>query len=378
MMKILVVLMFVVLLFGCSSEDRQSTNNENATEIEASSEQDESLEIGEPVEVEKGLFDVTITLPASLFEPEELDDLIENAEQYGVKNFTVKEDGSVSYKMSKSDHSKMMDEIREGFIESLEDMISSGDYYSLKDINYNKDFTNIKLIVDREAFDNSFDAFAIFGVGIMAMYYQSLDGVKPDVIRVAIDLEDIGSGEIYNTVVYPDAFDDLTDFSEETKELKDLDFGKANYSISINNELWKTSTMYADSFRGEYIITLIEKQEFNSPIESSFGFEDVTARGKFIGIKYEIQNNTDDQIQPGFHFNDLIVATDGNRKWHSDYNATSEISFIMDGLSFADYLGAGFVDSTWVVFDIPVDAEIVGLVYVGLVSTQEPIIIKLP
>lgn len=38
-------------------------------------------------------------------------------------------------------------------------------------------------------------------------------------------------------------------------------------------------------------------------INARFVFEDITARGKFIGIKHEIKNNTDDQIQPAFHFN---------------------------------------------------------------------------
>jgi len=173
--------------------------------------------------------------------------------------------------------------------------------------------------------------------------------------------------------------DNLADNQEfEAGKTKGFNFNRAESSIVINNDIISIFSPFSEPFNGDYKIALIEKRDFESPIKHSLLDKYFKARGKFVGIKYEIQNNTDDQITPSMHFNDFIVATDGIRKWHPHSDATHIISSKMEGLSFADYLGAGFDDFTWVVFDIPVDAEIVGLACVDFNSTQKPILIKLP
>lgn len=192
------------LLGGCSTEDNHSSVSE--TDV-TKQEKDVDSDLGEAIQVDKGFFDVTITLPASMFEPGEIEEAIASAKESGVQEVVVNDDGSLTYKMTKSTHSKLMEDIRENFIESLEDMKTSGDYTSIKDIKYNRDFSQITLVVDKDAFENSFDSFAIFGTGILAMYYQLFDGVGSDNIRVTINVEDVDTGEIINSIIYPDAFD---------------------------------------------------------------------------------------------------------------------------------------------------------------------------
>jgi len=58
--------------------------------------------------------------------------------------------------------------------------------------------------VDRAAYENSFDGFAALGLGLQGMFYQAFDGVPSDKLKVTINIQDESTGEIFNTVVYPD------------------------------------------------------------------------------------------------------------------------------------------------------------------------------
>lgn len=162
---------------------------------------------GESLDVEKGLLDVTITLPASMVDPEYIDATIAEARDKGIGEAVLNENGSLTYRMSRSVHGRLMKEMREEFDETIEDMKGGGDYPSIRDVRCNKNLTSITMLVEREAFENSFDAFAVFGLGISAMFYQLFDGVQSDNLSVTIDVADFETGEVFNTVVYPDDLD---------------------------------------------------------------------------------------------------------------------------------------------------------------------------
>lgn len=111
------------------------------------------------VDVDKGLFNVEVTLPASFFEGEDMESVAANAEAEGVGEATVNEDGSVTYKMSKSKHNEMMDEMAKSVEESKTEIVDSGDYPSVRAIENNKHYSKFTVTVDREAFENSLDGF---------------------------------------------------------------------------------------------------------------------------------------------------------------------------------------------------------------------------
>jgi uncharacterized protein YcfL len=122
-MLMITVLSFT-LLTGCSSSEPSNAadkDNSEATDQEQTSE---------GVEVDKGLLNVEVTLPASMFEGEDVDATIAEVEKEGVEA-TKNEDGSVTYKMSKSKHKEMMKELETGIIESIEDMKNNEDFVSI-------------------------------------------------------------------------------------------------------------------------------------------------------------------------------------------------------------------------------------------------------
>ncbi|SHR48487.1 Uncharacterised protein [Mycobacteroides abscessus subsp. abscessus] len=203
-MKNFMIMMTVIiftLLTGCSSSDTSKVadkENSGATEQEPTNE---------AVEVDKGLLNVEVTLPASMFEGEDVDASIAEVEKEGVKA-TKNEDGSVTYKMSKSKHKEMMKELETGIIESVADMKNNEDFVSIQEITYNKSFSEFTMVVDQATYENSMDSFVIFGLGLSGMYYQLFNGADSEDYQVKIMVKDQVTGEVFEEVVYPDALEE--------------------------------------------------------------------------------------------------------------------------------------------------------------------------
>jgi len=204
------LLIFAIIITFCSFSCSTPGPGEQTIE-EAAQDTTEEITADEPeeqsIEVDKGVFSVEITLPASLFEGEDIDEVIAEAKEDGVSDVTVHDDGSLTYKMSKSKHNEMMREMKDDLLEYIEETKNSEDYKSIKDITHNKVFSEFTLLVDQEAFENSFDGFAALGLGMSGLYYQLFDGVAPDDYEVTVFIENLNTGEVFDTIVYPDAFE---------------------------------------------------------------------------------------------------------------------------------------------------------------------------
>lgn len=176
---------------GDAKDDKTQDNAENETK-------------GEKLEVDKGLLNVEITLPASMFKDKDAETVIADAKKDGVEEVISNSDGSFTYKMSKAKHKEMLEAMKTSVIETVEEIKSSEDFPSIEDATSNKDFTEFTLVVDKEKFENSFDAFAAMGLGISGIYYQTFNGVKEDKVKATINVKDKTSGETIDTIVYPD------------------------------------------------------------------------------------------------------------------------------------------------------------------------------
>lgn len=156
------------------------------------------------IEVDKGLLNVEITLPASLLKDQDVDSLMIEAKNDGIKDVTKNDDGSLTYKMSKSQHKKLMKELEVNLLKTIDDTKNNEDFASIKDVKHNKPYTEFTLVVDQEKFNNSFDGFASLGLGMSGMFYQLFNGTHPDDLKVSIKLENEQTGQVFDTVVYPD------------------------------------------------------------------------------------------------------------------------------------------------------------------------------
>lgn len=202
MKKILILpltLLFSILLVACG----QDKENENAKKSDNGDKAVEETK-DDSFKVDKGLLNVEVTIPASLFEGQEIDSAITEAKKEGVKEVIKNDDGSVTYKMSKTVHEEMMKEMKKGILETIEEIKTSNNFASIKDVSYNKSFTEFTLTVNKEQFENSFDAMVSMGLALTGMYYQLFSGVDSEKLKVTVIFKDESNGEVINTIVYPD------------------------------------------------------------------------------------------------------------------------------------------------------------------------------
>ncbi|WP_252898069.1 hypothetical protein [Lysinibacillus sphaericus] len=144
-------LLLSILLIACNQDDDSGKKTDGA---------DKASE--EPLKVDKGLINVEVTIPATLYKGQDIDSIISEAKNSGIKEVIKNEDGSLPYKMSKSEHKKMMKELKERIVKSVEELKTSEDFVSINDVTYNKSFSEFTLTVNKEKFEGSFDANCIF------------------------------------------------------------------------------------------------------------------------------------------------------------------------------------------------------------------------
>ena len=78
----------------------------------------------------------------------------------------------------------------------------------MKDISANKDFTKFTITVNQEAYEDSFDGFGLFGLAIVAAYYDTFTGNHKDNLNIEMTLIDDTTGETIETVNFPEDFND--------------------------------------------------------------------------------------------------------------------------------------------------------------------------
>lgn len=136
------------------------------------------------VEVDSGLFNVTITVPATFVgEDATQESLDATAKEEGYKSITLNEDGSATYVMTKAKHKEMMDELRQQINDSLEEMTSSGNYPDVVSASVNKDITQFTIEVNTEELSTE-TAFLSLGCIIIGGMYHAFNGVEPDDIII--------------------------------------------------------------------------------------------------------------------------------------------------------------------------------------------------
>lgn len=192
-----ILLSTLLLVVGCSAEKEEEANSESTGE--------ENSEI----EVEKGLLNVEITLPPMLFSKEELAEIEKEMKEQRDAKISQNEDDSITIKLTKNEHKQLMNEMKEEFIQTIDDLIEDEDYPSITDITYNGDFTQLNMIVDREGFENSFDSIAIFSLGITSLFYQVYDGKDLNKDQVVVSLIDVEQDEVFEEIIYPEALEEI-------------------------------------------------------------------------------------------------------------------------------------------------------------------------
>lgn len=180
MKKYIAVFMALLTLFLTACGNKPATTDDTP-----------STDDSQKIEVDEGLLNVDITIPASFFEtfsteaePYSAQDIVEDDLDPRIKNAVVNDDGSLTFTISKADHRALMQEMRQSIIDSTEE--AKANFSSLQSVEVSSDCTKIDMFVDRAAYEGSFDFFAAVSYEIQALMYQAFNGTADKAVIVSI------------------------------------------------------------------------------------------------------------------------------------------------------------------------------------------------
>ena len=142
-----------------------------------------SLEAVGDLDVDKGIFDVTLTIPKDFVGDTTQAKLDESANEKGYKSATLNSDGSVTYVITKAQHKEMMDGIRESINKGLSEMTTSGDYPNFTKVEANDDYTSFTVKIKGEEL-SMMDSMSVLGLYMYGGVYAAFNGTTVDNIHV--------------------------------------------------------------------------------------------------------------------------------------------------------------------------------------------------
>ena len=191
--SLLLVILLGVSLVACGSGNTTAGDSANSVSSEAD---------GETMEVDKGLLNVEITLPASFFTDTTEEEIQAEAAEQGISKCVVHEDGSVTYTMSKSKYNEMMAEMKASLDESIAEMVNGEDAVaSFSRIEYNDDISEVDIYIDSTKY-TALDSLYAVSFYLMGAYYQIFSGAPAEEVDVVVKLIDKDTGEVVDTASY--------------------------------------------------------------------------------------------------------------------------------------------------------------------------------
>ena len=144
------------------------------------------------VDVDRNLFDVTVTIPAEYAEGMTQEELDEAAEAEGYRA-VLNDDGSITYTMTKAQHAEMMAGLAESIDEAMASMVGSEEYPDITSVTANDDYTEFTITTTNSevSLTEGFGSLALFTYSGL---YHIFDGTPVD--NIHIDYVNADTGEI--------------------------------------------------------------------------------------------------------------------------------------------------------------------------------------
>ena len=188
MKKLLAIILMAGMLLSFAAcgntEKTEAPAADTAEEVVQQNTPEAEAESAGGLEVDRGLFNVTLTIPAEfLDEGKSQADYDAEAKENGFKSATLNDDGSVTYVMTRAQHEEMMSEVRTSIDESLADMCSNEDYPSFVSIDTNSSFTEFTVTTTSEEL-GLMEGISVLGFYMIGGMYNAFNGTPVDNIHV--------------------------------------------------------------------------------------------------------------------------------------------------------------------------------------------------
>lgn len=176
-LSLIIVMMFS--LIGCKSTKPDTNEGKNET-----------------ISSEENLFNVKVTLPASLFEGTDKSTIETEGKAKGIHEVVVNDDGSVTYTMNKKTHKTLLDEMKKSVDESIKKALADKDTYpSFSKIEYNDDLTEFNIYVDASKY-GVFESFSALGFYVAGNMYQAMNTVEQGNINTKVNFINKDTNEV--------------------------------------------------------------------------------------------------------------------------------------------------------------------------------------
>lgn len=191
----LLLITTMLILSACSSKTPASkntvTNDPSVNNTADSNVQKDKDSSDSAVEVDKGLFNVTLTIPKSYVEGQTQDDLDKLCKEKGYKSITLNADGSATYVITKKQHKEMMESMADTINSSMKELVGSEDYPTFKNIKANDDYTEFTITTTSTelSLNESIAPMLFYTYGLM---YSAFNGAETDNVAVAFINADTG------------------------------------------------------------------------------------------------------------------------------------------------------------------------------------------
>lgn len=198
------LLIVVVGLAGCATpsasevpsaiEQDAQTEEDLAAGEDSPSERSADLESVGGIEVEKNIFDVSITLPpdlAGVSSQEEVDDAVSAG---GYSSGILNSDGSVTYQIPSDVHEELMKDMRSAVQETADQFVAD-EPQIYKSISFDRSVENFEVVVNRAEYENSF-TFVSLGLYFAAGVYHVFSGAED--VQLKVKIIDEATGEVFD------------------------------------------------------------------------------------------------------------------------------------------------------------------------------------
>lgn len=188
--KFILIVLSLILVFSlaaCGEKEEKKAEKKTAEKKQESTEKKKDAAAEDMIE---------LTIPAALFDEEGMSDINADMKAEGVKNIKVNDDGSVTYKMNKKAHEKLLSILKKEVDDTITDMLEDKESYpSYTEITYNEELTEFKIKVDSASF-SAMEEFGALGLYAAGGIYQTMNQVPDDQINIKVDFLDKDSGAV--------------------------------------------------------------------------------------------------------------------------------------------------------------------------------------
>ncbi|BBI36684.1 hypothetical protein [Cohnella abietis] len=195
------VIIIVLLATGCSSKNGEESSNTGANNnVEASNSPETSGSTGED--------EVDLVFPASLNSSGDVEGMTSEVKEAGATNVVENSDGSATVTISRANLDKLLEKYHSEILTVIKDLHTDNSSTPIKDLTYDEGtFQEFSLTVDKAAYESaeSTAGLIVFGLAMQSLMYQVYSGVAEADIKVTFKLIDESTGEVFDTIVLPEA-----------------------------------------------------------------------------------------------------------------------------------------------------------------------------